>query len=330
MTGSVSPRYGEGHRILVTGGAGFVPSHVVDRLVERGCTVVAVDNFVTGSRDNVAHLADHPRFTLIEADVSAGLPAHPALAERFDAVVHLASPASPVDFAKLPIEILKVSSLGTFHLLDRAVADSARFILASTSEVYGDPHVHPQPESYWGNVNPIGVRSVYDEAKRFAEAATMAYRRHHRLDAGIVRIFNTYGPRMRPDDGRAVPTFICQALRNEPITVHGDGSQTRSICYVDDLVRGILLLLDSSEPGPVNCGTEQELSMRDLARRIIALAGSTSELTFVERTADDPSQRRPDLTAARSRLGYEPQVGSDEGLSRTIEYFAERLSVHSR
>ena len=207
------------------------------RLLARGCTVVAVDNFVTGSKENVAHLADEPRFTLVEADVSDG-PAdhHPALAERFDAILHMASPASPTDFAKLPMEILRVGSVGTLHLLDRAVADGARFLMASTSEAYGDPLVHPQPETYWGNVNPIGVRSVYDEAKRFSEAATMAYHRYRGLDTAIVRIFNTYGPRMRPDDGRAIPTFITQALRGEPITVHGTGSQTRSICYVDDLV----------------------------------------------------------------------------------------------
>ncbi|ROT33710.1 UDP-glucuronic acid decarboxylase family protein [Micromonospora sp. HM5-17] len=323
----VAQRFGAEHRILVTGGAGFVPSHLVDALIARGCTVVAVDNFVTGSKENVAHLVDHPRFTLIEADVSDGLPGHhPAIAERFDAIMHLASPASPTDFTTLPIEILRVGSLATLHLLDRAVADRARFILASTSEAYGDPQVHPQPETYWGNVNPVGIRSVYDEAKRFAEAATMAYHRYHGLDVGIVRIFNTYGPRMRPDDGRAIPTFITQALRGEPLTVHGTGAQTRSICYVDDLVRGILLLLDSTETGPINCGTEHEVSMRELAETIVALTGSESRITYVARTADDPEMRRPDLTLARTRLGYEPTVSPREGLRRTIAHFAQRLS----
>lgn len=287
---------------------------------------MVVDNFVTGSKDNVAHLTDHPRFTLVEADVSDGLPHHhPAIAERFDAIMHMASPASPTDFSTLPVEILRVGSVATLHLLDRAVADGARFVMASTSEAYGDPVVHPQTESYWGNVNPIGIRSVYDEGKRFSEAATMAYHRYRGLDAGIVRIFNTYGPRMRPDDGRAIPTFITQALRGEPMTVHGSGTQTRSICYVDDLVRGILLLLDSTETGPINCGTEHEVSMRQLAELIVQLTGSPSAVTYVTRPADDPEMRRPDLTLARERLGYEPSVGPEEGLRRTIEHFAERL-----
>ncbi|TDC58509.1 NAD-dependent epimerase/dehydratase family protein [Micromonospora sp. KC207] len=322
----VAPRFGPGHRVLVTGGAGFVPSHLVDSLVARGCAVVALDNFVTGSKDNVAHLHDKRNFTLVEADVSDGLPTHhPALAERFDAILHMASPASPTDFATLPVEILRVGSVATLHLLDRAVADGARFLMASTSEAYGDPKEHPQRETYWGNVNPIGVRSVYDEAKRFSEAATMAYRRYRGLDAAIVRIFNTYGPRMRPDDGRAIPTFISQALRGEPITVHGTGNQTRSICYVEDLVRGILLLLDSTETGPVNCGTEHELTMRQLAELIVSLSGSDSEVTYVTRAADDPEMRRPDLTLARELLGYEPSVAPEDGLRRTIEHFRERL-----
>ncbi|MDI5942028.1 GDP-mannose 4,6-dehydratase [Micromonospora sp. DH15] len=322
----VAPRFGPGHRVLVTGGAGFVPSHLVDTLVARGCTVVALDNFVTGSKDNVAHLHDKPNFTLVEADISDGLPTHhPALAERFDAIMHMASPASPTDFATLPVEILRVGSVATLHLLDRAVADGARFLMASTSEAYGDPKEHPQRETYGGNVNPIGVRSVYDEAKRFSEAATMAYHRYRGLDAAIVRIFNTYGPRMRPDDGRAIPTFISQALRGEPITVHGTGNQTRSICYVEDLVRGILLLLDSTETGPVNCGTEHELTMRQLAELIVSLSGSTSEVTYVTRAADDPEMRRPDLTLARELLGYEPAVAPEDGLRRTIEHFRERL-----
>jgi dTDP-glucose 4,6-dehydratase len=315
---SVTQRYGEGHRILISGGAGFVPSHVVDALLARGCEVVAIDNFVTGSRDNVAHLAGEPRFTLVEADITEGLP---SLAGRFDAILHMASPASPTDFVKLPMEILKVGSMGTMALLDRAMADAARFLMASTSEVYGDPMVHPQPESYWGNVNPIGVRSVYDESKRFAEAATMGYRRYHGVDTAIVRIFNTYGPRMRPDDGRAIPTFINQALQDAPITVQGTGTQTRSITYVDDLVRGILLLLDSTESGPINCGTEHEMTMLDLAETIIRLTGSSSKVELVERVSDDPEKRRPDLRLARERLGYEPRVGPEEGLRRTIEFF---------
>ncbi|MBG6101321.1 NAD-dependent epimerase/dehydratase family protein [Micromonospora vinacea] len=322
----VAERFGSGHRVLVTGGAGFVPSHLVDALIARGCTVVALDNFVTGSKENVAHLLDRPTFTLVEADISDGLPTHhPALTERFDAILHMASPASPTDFAQLPVEILRVGSVGTLHLLERAVADGARFLMASTSEAYGDPKEHPQRETYWGNVNPIGVRSVYDEAKRFSEAATMAYHRYRGLDAAIVRIFNTYGPRMRPDDGRAIPTFISQALRGEPITVHGTGNQTRSICFVEDLVRGILLLLDSTETGPVNCGTEHELTMRQLAELIVSLSDSTSKVTYVTRSSDDPEMRRPDLTLARELLGYEPSVAPEDGLRRTIEYFRTRL-----
>jgi dTDP-glucose 4,6-dehydratase len=315
---ALTERFGTGHRILVSGGAGFVPSHVVDALLARGCEVVAVDNFITGSRDNVAHLATEPRFTLIEADLADGLP---PIEGRFDAILHMASPASPTDFEKLPLEILRVGSAGTMALLDRAVADAARFLMASTSEAYGDPLVHPQPEAYWGNVNPIGIRSVYDESKRFAEAATMAYHRFHGLDTAIVRIFNTYGPRMRPDDGRAIPTFISQALRGVPLTVQGTGTQTRSITYVDDLVRGILLLLDSTETGPINCGTEHELTMFELAELIVKISGSDSTIELVERAPDDPEKRRPDLTLARTLLGYEPQVGPEEGLRRTIEFF---------
>jgi dTDP-glucose 4,6-dehydratase len=321
---TVAQRFGSGHRVLVTGGAGFVGSHLVDALIARGITVVAVDNFVTGGKDNVAHLAAEPRFTLVEADVSEPLPAHPALVERFDAIMHLASPASPTDFATLAFEILRVNSVATMHLLDRAAADGARFVLASTSEAYGDPLVHPQPESYWGNVSSTGFRSVYDEGKRFAEAATMAYRRYRGADTAIVRIFNTYGPRMRPDDGRAIPTFINQALRGEPVTVHGTGAQTRSITYVADLVRGMLLLLDSTEAGPVNCGTEHEMTMRTLAETIVRLTGSGSPVVYTERGSDDPERRRPDLTLARTLLGYEPTVAPDEGLRHTIEYFRGR------
>ena len=322
---TVARRYGEGHRILVTGGAGFVGSYLVDALLERGASVVVADNFVTGAKENVAHLSAHPRFTLVETDVCDALPTDvPALAARFDAILHFASPASPTDFAQLPVEILRVGSAATLHLLARAHADGARFIMASTSEAYGDPLVHPQPETYWGNVNPIGPRSVYDEAKRFAEAATMAYHRRYGVDVGVVRIFNSYGPRMRADDGRAIPTFISQALRGEPITVHGTGAQTRSICYVDDLVRGILALLDSGEVGPINCGTEHEMSMRELAETIVRLTGSSSAVTFIERTTDDPERRRPDLSRARALLGYAPEVGPEEGLRRTIGYFTGR------
>ncbi|MFF5231063.1 UDP-glucuronic acid decarboxylase family protein [Dactylosporangium sp. NPDC000521] len=320
----VAQRYGEGHRILLTGGAGFVGSHLADALIARGAHVVVLDNFVTGSKDNVAHLVDHPRFTLVEADVSEPLPAVDALSARFDAIMHFASPASPTDFQLLPVEILRVGSIATLQLLERAVADGARFVMASTSEAYGDPLVHPQPESYWGNVNPIGIRSVYDEAKRFSEAATMGYHRGRGADVGIVRIFNTYGERMRPDDGRAIPTFISQALRGEPITVHGSGTQTRSICHVSDLVRGILLLLDSGETGPVNCGTEHEMTMLELADTIVRLSDSASTVSLLPRTADDPERRRPDLTKARELLGYEPTVAPEEGLRRTVEYFRGR------
>src|SRR3954465_13082620 len=309
---AVTQRYGEGQRILITGGAGFVPSHLVDALIGRGAEVVAVDNFVTGAESNVAHLADNPRFTLVKADVSDGLPAHePAIAARFDAIMHFASPASPTDFELLPTAIPRGRSVPPPPLPERAMHDGAGFVMASTSEAYGDPLVHPQPESYWGNVNPNGVRSVYDEAKRFSEAAVMAYHRLHKLDVGIVRIFNTYGPRMRPDDGRAIPTFISQALRGEPITVAGTGAQTRSVCYVDDLVRGIVALLDSDQTGPINCGTEHEMSMKELAETIVRLPDSSSEVTFVPRPADDPEKRRPDLTKARAVLGYEPTVGPE-------------------
>jgi dTDP-glucose 4,6-dehydratase len=306
---------------MVTGGAGLVGSHLVDELITRGASVVVVDNFVTGSKDNLAHLAGESQFALVEADVTEPLPAVEPLAARFDAILHFASPASPTDFATLPVEILKSGSLATMLLLDRAVTDGARFIMASTSEAYGDPLVHPQPETYWGNVNPIGVRSVYDESKRFSEAACMAYHRYKGADVGIVRIFNTYGERMRPDDGRAIPTFIAQALRGEPITIHGSGEQTRSICYVGDLVRGILAMLDSGETGPINVGTEHEMTMVELAETIIRLANSGSLLKFLPRTSDDPERRRPDLTRARTLLGYEPRVLPEEGLRRTIEYF---------
>ncbi len=323
----VSTRFGTGHRVLVAGGAGFVPSHVVDRLLERGASVVVVDNFITGAKENVAHHEGNPQFTLVEADVAEPLPSGiAALDAPFDAILHLASPASPTDFRRYAIEIMRVNGIGTLNLLERAIADGARFLLASTSEAYGDPLVHPQPETYWGNVNPVGVRSVYDESKRFAEAATMAYHRDRGADVAIVRIFNTYGPRMALGDGRAIPTFITQALRGEPLTVTGSGEQTRSICYVDDLVRGILALLDSTQTGPVNCGTEHEISMRELAELIVALTGSDSPVVHIEKAPDDPERRRPDLTLARQLLGYEPTVPPEVGLSRTISYFRERLT----
>ncbi|PRY59114.1 UDP-glucuronic acid decarboxylase family protein [Glycomyces artemisiae] len=313
--------YGTGSRILVTGGAGLVGSHLVDALLAKGCDVTAVDNFVTGSK---ANLQPHERLTVVEADVTEGLPVGD---EPFDAVLHFACPASPVDFATLPVEILRVDSVGTLHALDRALADGARFLMASTSEVYGDPLVHPQPESYWGNVNPIGVRSCYDEAKRFSEAAVAAYHRHKGLDAAIVRIFNTYGPRMRPDDGRVVPSFISQALAGEPLTIHGDGSQTRSLCYVDDLVAGLVLLLESGEYGPVNLGTEYELTVREMAEVILRLTGSSSAIEYTDRPSDDPERRRPDLTRARELLGYEPQVHYEAGLKTTIDDFVARRAA---
>jgi len=323
----VEPRFREGSRVLVAGGAGFVPSHVVDRLLERGAEVVVVDNFITGAKENVAHHEGNPRFAMVEADISEPLPTGvPALDGRFDAILHLASPASPTDFRRYALEIMRVNGVGTLHLLERAMADRARFLFASTSEAYGDPLVHPQPETYWGNVNPNGVRSVYDESKRFAEAAAMAYHRDRGADVAIVRIFNTYGPRMALGDGRAIPTFITQALRGEPLTVMGTGEQTRSICYVDDLVRGILALLDSHETGPVNCGTEHEISMGALATTIVSLVGSSSPVVHVAKAPDDPERRRPDLTLARRLLGYEPTVPPEEGLRRTIEYFRRRLA----
>ena len=305
-------------RAVVTGGAGFLGSHLCEALLDRDMEVLCLDNFLTGTPSNVEHLLERPGFRLARADVTD----YVHVPGPVDYVLHFASPASPIDYAELPIHTMKVGSIGTLHALGLAKEKGARYLLASTSETYGDPLIHPQPESYWGNVNPIGVRSVYDESKRFAEAATMAYHRFHGADTAIVRIFNTYGPRMRRDDGRAIPTFIDQALRGVPITVHGAGAQTRSITYVDDLVRGILLLLDSTETGPINCGTEHEMTMLELAETIVRLAGSSSTVELVPRPADDPEKRRPDLTLARTKLGYEPQVTPEEGLRRTIEFFA--------
>jgi dTDP-glucose 4,6-dehydratase len=304
-------------RVVVTGGAGFLGSHLCERLLARGDSVVCLDNFITGSPHNVAHLADNGDFRLVQVDVTDYI----NVEGDVDMVLHFASPASPVDYLKLPIETLKVGSIGTQHALGLAKRTGARFVLASTSEVYGDPAVHPQPEGYWGNVNPVGPRGVYDEAKRYAEAITMAYRNTHGLNTGIVRIFNTFGPRMRPNDGRAIPNFIRQALAGEPVTVAGDGSQTRSICYVDDLVNGILAMADSDHAGPVNIGNPHEISMLDLARWIIDLTGSSSEVEFIARPVDDPTVRRPDTALAQELLSWEPNVQIEDALRRTIEWF---------
>jgi dTDP-glucose 4,6-dehydratase len=306
-------------RAVVTGGAGFLGSHLCERLLAEGYGVLCLDNFLTGSPANVAHLLEDPRFRLVRADISDYI----HVPGPVDVVLHFASPASPIDYLLLPIATMKVGSIGTLHALGLAKEKEARLILASTSETYGDPLVHPQPESYWGNVNPVGPRGVYDEAKRFAEALTMAYRRTHGVDTGIVRIFNTFGPRMRPNDGRAIPTFIRQALSGEPITVAGDGLQTRSVCYVDDLIEGIVRMLHSKLEGPVNIGNPHELTVLDLAKWIRDLVGSTSEIAFIARPEDDPMVRQPDITFAKKELGWSPQVSIEEGLKRTITWFSE-------
>jgi dTDP-glucose 4,6-dehydratase len=309
-------------RVVVTGGAGFLGSHLCERLLADGHEVLALDNMVTGSPDNVAHLLPEPSFRLVHYDVTN----HLHVGGPVDSVLHFASPASPVDYLRLPIETLKVGSIGTLHALGLARAKRARFLLASTSETYGDPQVHPQPESYWGHVNPVGPRGVYDEAKRFAEAMTTAYRTHHGVDTAIVRIFNTFGPRMRPDDGRAIPTFIRQALAGEALTVAGDGSQTRSVCYVDDLVEGIVRLVRSDHPGPINVGNPGEMSVLALARLVIEVTGSTSDISFIERPEDDPTVRQPDITLAREVLGWEPRVPVEEGLARTVRWFCAQVA----
>jgi len=313
---------GANRRVLVTGGAGFIGSHLCRRLLDEGCEVLAFDNLLTGHLSNLQALLGHPRFSFDHYDVTNFLYVDGSL----DAILHFASPASPADFERLPIQILKVGSLGTHKALGLARAKGARFLLASTSECYGDPLVSPQPESYLGNVNPVGIRGVYDEAKRFAEAMTMAYHRHHGIEARIVRIFNTFGPRMQVDDGRAIPNFFTQAIRGDDVTVFGDGAQTRSICYVDDLVEGVWRLLNADYVGPVNIGSDAEISMLNLAQRIIALCGSKSRVVHRPLPPDDPKVRRPDISLARKELGWSPQVSAEEGLRRTRDYFLEALS----
>ena len=309
-------------RAVVTGGAGFLGSHLCERLIAAGWHVICVDDLVTGSAQNVRDLAHNRAFESIQHNVSEPL----YLDEPLDAVLHFASPASPVDYADHPIATLKVGTLGTHNMLGLARAKGATFLLASTSEVYGDPLVHPQPETYWGNVNPIGPRAVYDESKRAAEAFTMAYHRAHGMKTRIVRIFNTYGPRIRLNDGRAVPNFLLQALRNQPITVYGDGSQTRSLCYVDDLIDGVVRLLEVDYSDPINLGTADEVTILELATRIRDLCHSSSEIAFEPLPEDDPRQRKPDLTRARQILGWEPRTSLDAGLVQTIAYFRERLA----
>jgi dTDP-glucose 4,6-dehydratase len=309
-------------RIVVTGAAGFIGSHLCEVLLDRGDSVVAIDNLRTGAMANIAHLRDRD-FEFIRHDVTRYI----EVEGKVDYVLHFASPASPVDYLELPIQTLKVGSLGTHNALGLAKAKSARFLLASTSEVYGDPLVHPQDESYWGNVNPIGPRGVYDEAKRFAEAITLAYHRYHGLDTRIVRIFNTYGPRMRLHDGRAVPAFMSQALRGEDVTIFGDGSQTRSFCFITDLVDGILRLMASSTNDPVNIGNPHEVSIEQIARTIIGLVNSTSQLVYRPLPIDDPKQRQPDITRARTLLGWEPKVGLEDGLQKTVGYFRAKVEA---
>jgi dTDP-glucose 4,6-dehydratase len=306
---------------LVTGGAGFLGSHLCDRLLAEGHTVTALDNLITGNIENISHLAGNDRFRFIKQDVTEYL-FYPG---KVDFIFHFASPASPIDYLELPIPTMKVGALGTHKALGLARAKGARFILASTSEVYGDPLIHPQNEDYWGNVNPIGPRGVYDEAKRFAEAITFAYHRYHGVDTKIVRIFNTYGPRMRLRDGRVVPAFVGQALRGEALTVFGDGSQTRSFCFVSDLIDGIFRLANSNQHGPVNIGNPAELTVRQFAEVILKITQSTSSITTKPLPVDDPKQRRPDIGRARSLLGWEPKVSLEEGLEKTISFFRDRI-----
>ena len=307
-------------RVVITGAAGFIGSHLAETLLDRGYTVVGVDNLLTGEVANIAHLVNRD-FTFIKHDVTNYI----YIDGPVDAVLHWASPASPIDYLELPIPTLKVGALGTHKALGLAKEKKARFVIASTSEVYGDPLEHPQTETYWGNVNPVGPRGVYDEAKRFAEAMTMAYHRYHGVDTKIVRIFNTYGPRMRVHDGRAVPAFMSQALRNEDVTIFGDGSQTRSFCYVTDLVDGIIRLLESDVNDPVNIGNPHELTIKQIAETIIAMTGSRSRLVYEPLPEDDPKVRRPDITRARTLLGWEPHVSLEDGLTKTIEYFRTKV-----
>jgi dTDP-glucose 4,6-dehydratase len=312
-------------RVLITGAAGFLGSHLVDRFLRDGHEVIGLDNFITGSPDNIAHLTGNERFRFVRHNIST----ETFIADPLDGVLHFASPASPIDYLQLPIQTLKVGSYGTINALGIAKAKKARFFLASTSEVYGDPLVHPQPEGYWGNVNPIGPRGVYDEAKRFAEAVTMAYHRHHGVDTRIVRIFNTYGPRMRPQDGRVVSNFIAQALNDQPITIYGDGSQTRSFCYVEDEVEGLYRLFMNGDPMPTNIGNPDEYTVKQLAELVIELTGSSSKIVNDPLPQDDPKVRKPDISRARTLLGWEPKVSIREGVSRTIAYFRE-LGAASR
>jgi dTDP-glucose 4,6-dehydratase len=313
-------------RALVTGGAGFLGSHLCEQLLRLGTEVVCVDNFATSSRSNVAQLSESPRFELIEHDVTEPLP----VSGDYDFVAHLASAASPPDYFRLPIETLRAGSLGTANALDIAARCGARFLLASTSEVYGDPQENPQRETYWGHVNPIGPRSVYDEAKRYGEALVSAYRRERGVNTAIVRIFNTYGPGMRPDDGRMVPTFVGQALAGEPMTVTGSGAQTRSLCYVDDTIRGLIALATSAHPGPVNIGNPHELSVDRIAEEIRTLTRSDSAITHIDAATDDPQRRCPDISLARSALGWQPEVALAEGLERTVRWFAHQLTNDPR
>ena len=313
---------GKQPRTLITGGAGFLGSHLCDRFIEEGHDVICMDNLITGNADNIAHLIGHERFNFVRHDVTNFVYVEGPL----DYVLHFASPASPVDYLKLPIQTLKVGALGTHKALGLAKEKGARFLLASTSEVYGDPQVHPQRETYWGNVNPVGFRGVYDEAKRFAEALAMAYHRYHGVETRIVRIFNTYGPRMRLDDGRALPTFMSQALEGEPITVYGDGSQSRSFQYVDDLVEGVYRLLLSDMADPVNIGNPDEITILDFAREIIDLTGSDSEIIFEELPKDDPQVRRPDTSRAEEQLDWKANVSRSDGLRITLEYFEQQLN----
>lgn len=310
-------------RVLVTGGAGFIGSHLCDRLVADGHDVVALDNLITGSTDNIAHLAGNPRFRFIHHDVTEYI----FVSGPVDFVFHLASPASPVDYLTYPIQTLKVGALGTHKALGLALEKGAGFLLASTSEVYGDPLVHPQSEDYWGNVNPVGPRGVYDEAKRFAEALAFAYMRYHGLGVRIARIFNTYGPRMRADDGRVVPAFICQALRGEDLTVFGDGSQTRSFCFVSDTVDGLVRLALGADPGPVNIGNPDEMTVLRFAETIRGMIGGSGRIVFKPLPVDDPRIRRPDIARAESSLGWAPRIGFDEGVARTVSYFREKLCL---